>query len=222
MNTLTNIPFGPLEVESVSVVKTHLLVVISIIVLSILVAKYILPTTINFLVKRDELKRKEADGEKHVLREGIMKLVENQEIIKRNILEELSCMNKNMVDLKNVFVGKSKTLSKILIIVLISMLGIGCDSDTFTVYKIKKPTKPTTIEVRVSPPDLNPTDAKPVLGGECIPKCTGNTSCVNGRCSGTVITEPQRLGNLYYIEMDKTGTWDPKTQSEEAHYFNGF
>lgn len=117
---------------------------------------------------------------------------------------------------------ESVSVAKVLIICFIMVLGAGCDSDTVTIYKIKSPPKTPTAEVKTPPPDLNPTDAKPVLNKECIPRCTGNTQCVGGRCTGTVNIPLKEFGDVHFIGMDKTGIWDPKTQSEEAHYFNGF
>jgi len=224
--TLNVIPLS-MEIESVSVFKTHVLSVILALVFVISIAKWILPAILSFLSKKEEKRFLEVEAEKEILKESIKRLVERQQIMNEAIVEGLTNVNKSMIEIKNLISKNLKTIIKT-VVFLAALTGSACDSDTVTVYKFKKPEVAQKIDAgnsyevskdkeknipNIMPPAKDDKDSF-IKTKTCSPACVPPKSECNdrtGKCEGSASTS-----SIDFMEVRRHGTFDPFTETYEV------
>jgi hypothetical protein len=226
MTPINSIPIG-IDIESVAVIRTHVLSIIFAIILSILVAKWILPTVFSYLTKKDDKRLEKVEAENDVLKQSLIRLADHQNSMNVAIIDGLNNMNKSMIEIRNLLSKNIKSISKAVMIIVLMFLLSGCDSDTITVYRFKKPQNVVTqklepsFEVDSSPkkeikPDKLqvPSDDKPIKVKSCVPACSPPKSKCNndtGECEG----KAAQISSFEYTEIDRYGTFDPTTETFE-------
>lgn len=171
-----------LDLESVSVIKTHMFSLCAILAVLVIFIKFVLPKILTVYEKKLDLEKDRLEAEKAVIKTTLIRWTDNQEKINTSILSQFDSINSSLNEIKEVI----KLSLKLLFIVSLSTL-VSCDSDTVTVYKFKS--KDVVQEKQYQ---VNSEDQK-----SCNPPCNPpKTSCntKTGKCEGAAAVKES--GNL--------------------------
>lgn len=160
-----------LDIESISVIKTHLLSIFIIIVAFGMAWKFVLPKFLDLYKKKLEIENKKIDTEKEIIKTTLVRWSDSQEQVNAAIIKQLDSLNKNMADIKE-FIKNTIKASPLLMLFI-----FGCDSDMLVVYKFKQPAIEGEKQMQVKE------EFKP-----CEEKCPPNKECdtTTGKCRDAV------------------------------------
>lgn len=194
----TPVPLTVLDIDSVTVLKSHAFTIFLVLLILGIFIKWGLPQIIAFFNKKMELYRKDADVEKALLQDTIKRIIEGQEKMNTAIIKELESLNINMKEMKESFINSLKAGLKVLGVLLVLSNLVACDSDSITVYRFKEkpvpavtvPDMPRGIEVLDEPKECNPSCSPPKT------KCNRKT----GKCEGQSLQRSPTSDLNYLVE----------------------
>ena len=195
--TPTPVPLTVLDIDSVTVLKSHAFTLILVLLVLGIFIKWGLPQIISLLNKRLDIYKKDRDLENALLQDAIKRIIEGQEKMNNAIIQQLESLNISMKEMKELFINSLKTVIKILGIIVI-LSNVACDSDSITIYKFKEKTTPTIVtpdmpkgvEVLDEPKECNPACSPPKT------KCNRKT----GKCEGQSIQRSPTSDLNYLVE----------------------
>ena len=149
-----------LDVESVSVFKTHLISLLLIFISIAAIIKWVLPKLLEVYKQKLDIESKKLDAEKEIIKTTLIRWSESQEKVNTAIVTQLDYLKNNMSEIKE-FIRFTTKISSMLILFI-----FGCDSDTITVYKFKQPVYEVDKQLQVKE-DFKPCSEKCPPGKEC-------------------------------------------------------
>jgi len=196
--TPTPVPLTVLDIDSVTILKSHAFTIFLVLLILGIFIKWGLPQIIKFFNGLIELRRKDLDAEKALLQDTIKRIIEGQEKMNTAIIKELESLNISMKEVKELFVNSLKAGLKIFGVLLVLSNLVACDSDTITVYKFKPgiqvpapvPDMPRGIDVLNEPKECNPACSPPKT------KCNTKT----GKCEGQSLQRSPTSDLNYLVE----------------------
>lgn len=201
--TPTPVPLGSLDVDSVTVLKSHLPTVFLILLIVIILAAFVIPKCVKAYNKKLEIEEKKMEAESKILQESLGKIVKAQENVNSALIERLESLERGLVDIKDIFVNSLKSgLHVIALFLLVS--SVACDSDSITVYRFKPkevveqpaPKVPDKVEVIVKP-ETSADEPKSCNPACSPPKSTCNTK--TGKCEGKAYKYRPETSDLTYF-----------------------